>query len=1272
MGKAGRFAFVIPGILAAACAGLVACAGDGARTLSADDGPSSGPVEVAGPMSTCAITNATDATSCVAGRCAASVPPGAMAPGESISVLEQALPAELATDAVYPFLCELTVAGAPTRAITLGLDTQAVAAPNLALFERLAGDGGHAFVGSSVPHGAWVEALVTASGTFGITERPGHWTLSDTFVSDPLTSGDTASLVRNLSLQTINAAYWDGARLYVGSGPRVLVYEGIPAGPHVKPVRTLGQPELDRILPGTSASIMSGGVSGIWSDGTKLVVATGNRVLVWNALPTNDFEPANLVLGQQDFVTDRANVGGVSAATMNAPQSVDSDGTRLLVADTSNHRVLSWGTFPTMLGESASAVIGQPDTSTASPGLLYQAWSAALEGPGAIVASYYTGSFHFPALTANVLPDYAPIAHGTRRVQPDGIPLASAATRTPSGGIAVVDPFGVRIGVRRQGTPAEGPIDFVLGQPDATRTVVSAPNGSTIDPSAKAIAAHGLFLVPDRNRLLVWDTPPTYDFEPASRVVGQAGFSVNERGADHRRTSARTLAAPADVAADVGYTAVADRGNNRVLVWSGALANGAATAVLGQPDFASFVPNVDQRSPSANTLSGPAGVAIGPNHLVVADTENHRVLVWSPRPASTNAPPTFVLGQADFTSHRPNRGRGDANGDGRGDAAADGFFYPTGVATNGARLFVADRANNRVLVWDDMTSLSNGKAADRVLGQAAFDGTLPNRGNGGAGGYRPRLDGMNLPTGVLLVGSSLWVADTENNRVVRYDDALGAPTAAAVFGQPDGTTLANPNYFGDGTPNMGALLTPATTATSILRPRGIALGGGRLYVSETDSNRVHVLDATTGASVGIYGQTTGDLATVNAGGLGAGSLASPGGLAMFGNRLVVADAGNNRVLGWEVSGTPPLPLAAANVILGQTTFFANGFDQSTALTAGGAVRPRGMARIDDTLCVAETSRNRVVLRQLPLVSGQDPLRILGQVDGSVMLPNGGGAPTPSTLSAPRGVFATATRIFVADTGNSRVLVFPRSSTSDGPSAVRVLGQADFTSGAPNRGGAPSASTLAAPEGIYVDGDRIFVADTGNHRVLVWNADPVADGQPADAVLGQADFTARFANRGAAGATAGSLASPTAMTTIDGRLLVADAGNNRVLVWSTLPVTDDAGTNATAVLGQPAMTTRIPTADPNARDRLAGPVALTTDGTNVYVADRDANRVVAFDRANLVTGASATLLFNASGGLPAAGPAGLVALPGPNFTSRLLVADTNNDRILVLGAVSRLK
>ncbi len=133
----------------------------------------------------------------------------------------------------------------------------------------------------------------------------------------------------------------------------------------------------DVVLGGTApngtppdASTLSEPIS-VALDGTRLYVgdATLHRVLVWNSLPIRDNEPADVVLGQQNFTT--STVPDIPTADSVArPVALESDGMHLFVADSVNRRILVFaaGDFP--LG--ANAVVNSASLSggALAPGTL--------------------------------------------------------------------------------------------------------------------------------------------------------------------------------------------------------------------------------------------------------------------------------------------------------------------------------------------------------------------------------------------------------------------------------------------------------------------------------------------------------------------------------------------------------------------------------------------------------------------------------------------------------------------------------------------------------------------------------------------------------------------------------------------------------------------------------------------------------------------------------------------------------------------------------------
>ncbi|EUA23050.1 NHL repeat family protein [Mycobacterium xenopi 4042] len=107
--------------------------------------------------------------------------------------------------------------------------------------------------------------------------------------------------------------------------------------------------------------------------------------------------------------------------------------------------------------------------------------------------------------------------------------------------------------------------------------------------------------------------------------------------------------------------------------------------------------------------------------------------------------------------------------------------------------------------------------------------------------------------------------------------------------------------------------------------------------------------------------------------------------------------------------------------------------------------------------------------------------------------------------------------------------------------------------------------MYSPRGVFIDEHHLVVADSGNHRVLIWHGLPTADEQSADVVLGQPDGTTEGRAAGGRG-PANGMNLPTGVLVHDGRLLVADAWHHRILVWNTIP--EISSTPPDFVLGQP--------------------------------------------------------------------------------------------------------
>src|SRR5262249_41218112 len=149
--------------------------------------------------------------------------------------------------------------------------------------------------------------------------------------------------------------------------------------------------------------------------------------------------------------------------------------------------------------------------------------------------------------------------------------------------------------------------------------------------------------------------------------------------------------------------------------------------------------------------------------------------------------------------------------------------------------------------------------------------------------------------------------------------------------------------------------------------------------------------------------------------------------------LFVADQGNGRVLQFAV----PIPAtgAAASRVFGKPSFTSA---TSGSVTAASLDYPSGVA-VDPAghLFVSDTSMHRVLEYSPPFsTTGSIAGHVFGQPSFTSALPNNGSR-SAGTLFYPAGVAATASRLYVADSVNRRVLEFAAPFSATGSLAARV-------------------------------------------------------------------------------------------------------------------------------------------------------------------------------------------------------------------------------------------
>jgi hypothetical protein len=344
--------------------------------------------------------------------------------------------------------------------------------------------------------------------------------------------------------------------------------------------------------------------------------------------------------------------------------------------------------------------------------------------------------------------------------------------------------------------------------------------------------------------------------------------------------------------------------------------------------------------PTRDQLYGPRGVWTDGQRLVVADTGNHRVLLWHELPTSDGAPADVILGQPDATSEGPAAGGTDRR---------RGLHLPTGVCVLDGSLIVADAWHHRILIWNGWPS--DFSAPDVVLGQPDAESVLPNAGGG------PTAQTLYWPFGIGRTPDAFWVADTGNRRVLGWVGGVPeAPRPAdVVLGQ---SSMHERDDNRGGTPS----------ADSFRWPHAVTGDDETLWVADAGDHRVLGWRPTPAADRPadlVLGQPSfTEAAEFKNDPQGPSRLRFPYGVAFDGERLVVADTSNNRVLVWDKAPRDGIAVPADQV-LGQPDFEDHGENRWQAVTDDSFCWPYAVSAAAGLVAVADSGNNRVVVWRVP-------------------------------------------------------------------------------------------------------------------------------------------------------------------------------------------------------------------------------------------------------------------------------------------------------------------
>ena len=331
-----------------------------------------------------------------------------------------------------------------------------------------------------------------------------------------------------------------------------------------------------------------------------------------------------------------------------------------------------------------------------------------------------------------------------------------------------------------------------------------------------------------------------------------------------------------------------------------------------------------------------------------------------------------------------------------------------------------------------------------------------------------------------------------------------------------------------------------------------------------------------------------------------------GGIATGAGRIWIQDVDNSRVLQWDQA--PVANQEPADLVIGQLDF-----DSAVAGPTNINLTPIGMPETDgigdvalagDRLVVADGHANRVLVwNQLPEANGAPADMVLGQTTFT-----GSAAGTNADrFTAPSGVWSDGNVLIVVDQGNHRALIWTSFPSENGQDADLVLGQASFTSNAaPDP---PTARSMNTPTDVVFDGERLYIVDSSNNRIMGWNGIPTESNASADFFVGQSDGVSNIANAGAGpqNESAAGLHIPGTIAAAHGSLFVTDRVNFRTVVYTPRPTA--SGDDADAVLGF----LDLDGTPHDAEGQSFTPRGLGIDGDRLYLSDSN----VAFGQARVL-------------------------------------------------------
>ncbi len=998
-------------------------------------------------------------------------------------------------------------------------------------------------------------------------------------------------------------------------------------------------------LPGSATGLATNSVvtdpRGLALDGTRLVVAdAGNhRIIAINDL---DGTPAVSHIAGNGAAGNEGDGGQATVAALNAPNDVAVSGSTIYIADTDNHvvRFINAGIINTFAGN------GQ----TGAPSEVGLATSVQLNSPTGVTVDANnkvyiadTGNHRVRLVEGVNLSTSA--GRAGQGYNGDGTPATNFTLNTPAGiGVVGTDVFFVDSG--------NGRLRKVVG---STMTSVASDgsggffgdtglaNAAKLDgPMGVTVDAAGNYYIADTNNHVIRKVNASDGkINTIAGTPGVASANPADTNGDGGSALSATFNKPTSVALDAqGNFYVADTGNNRIRKID---SNGTISTLAGL---------------NAPSLNGPSSVVVSGNNLYFADPGNHVVR-------------RFLLNDGVLSVFAGIQGSPGHTGDGGASGSAR-LNRPSGLAVNsGGDLFIADTGNHRVR-----------RVSGGIISTVVTQG-IPRSGFEGDGGTANTAR-MNSPSSVAVdAAGNLYIVDKGNNRIRRVVAATniintvigngeigfggdGGQATSAKLGLANAVAVGSAGVFVADTGNnrIRLAIAPPNTAPALTSPGNQTIGEGSnlaFTLSATDSNSGQTITysmtgAPTGATLnsltGAFSYTPGyDVVTNTA-----------GATQVFNVTFTATDdatppLSDSKSVTITVNNVNRAPIADAGTV--PATLEATSANGASLQLNGTASDPDGDTISSVTWTNTRPNQSPVTIAtqlsaQVQLALGQHSL-VLTVSDGK---PNG----TTSTQSKGVTVQDTTPPVFTnipADitqtisSGTGAAVTFNLPTATDAVSGNRTV------TAAPASG---STFPIGTTTVTFTASDAVGNSATATFKVTVscpsgCNPPPPPTGMNfnIEAFAGTGNYGSG-GNNGAPTAASFKRLSGIAVTS-SGDAFIADSEARVVRKVSGGTISLLAGTGAKGFAGDGGAAASAKFNNPNG-------LALHAASNSLYVADTGNHRIRKID---LTTNNISTIAGTGVAGLGAAGSATGVALNSPtgiavDAAGNVYFADTGNNRI----------